>query len=255
MDDSQREKWLAHARARWDARAAAWDARSAENARGADREADLARIWEALALRPGDRLLDAGCGSGQFALALAARGAIVTAADLSPAMIRLAQGHAAARPELPIQWRVASLDALPLAADAVEAIHARMALPFVPDIPAALAEFARVLRPGGRLLVSTAGAFSPVYRDAWRRHLPGAEPGCNFVLPWELAALLGDGGWAPLDAWGEWGADRHGAPNAAAVGAQADHHLQQATATTWTIIAARNPAPLQSAPEPQSQTG
>ncbi|MFT4037198.1 MAG: methyltransferase domain-containing protein [Thermomicrobiales bacterium] len=239
MDDSRRDEWLAHARARWDARAAAWDSRSAENALAADREADLDRVWAALGLQPGAHLLDAGCGSGQFALALAARGARVTAVDLSPEMIRLGRGNAASRPELPVQWLVAPLDALPLETHSVDAVHARMVLPFVPDIPAALAEIGRVLRPGGRVLVSTAGAFSPVYRDAWRRHLPHAEPGCNFVLPWELEALLTGAGWMVLEGWGEWGAGRHGAPNPAAAGAQADHYLRQATATTWTIIATR----------------
>lgn len=237
MSEATRREWLQQAQARWDARAEAWSARSAANAVAPDRPADLDRIWAALALRPGTEVLDAGCGSGQFALALAARGARVTGVDLSPEMIRLAQDYAVrTNPAAPVRLTVGSVDALPLADASVDAVHARMVLPFVPDVPAALREFRRVLRPGGRLLASTAGALSPIYRESWRRHLSDGES-CNYLLPWELEQLLTTAGWRLRDAWGEWGEDVRGNPNLAATGAAAGHRLQQATATTWSIIA------------------
>ncbi len=237
MDDRTRHDWMRRARETWDARAAAWNARSSANAVAADRAADLDRIWNALALHPGVRLLDAGCGSGQFALALAARGARVTGIDLSPEMIRLAQENAdlVAMP-VAVTWEVGVVDSLLLPTGSVDAIHARMVLPFVPDVPAALREFRRVLRPEGRLLVSTAGPLSPIYRESWRRHLH-EEPGCSYLLPWELEHLLLAGGWTLGAAWGEWGDDARGQANAAAFGSDGDLLLQQATATTWTIIA------------------
>jgi SAM-dependent methyltransferase len=236
MDDTTRHDWLRTAQETWDARAASWNARSAENALAADRVGDLNRIWAGLALRPGARVLDAGCGSGQFALALAARGVRVTGTDLSPEMIRLAQENAERlAPPAAVTWNVGSVDCLPDPAGSVDAIHARMVLPFVPDIPAALSEFRRVLRPGGRLLASTAGPLSPIYRESWRRHLPEA-PGCNYLLPWELERLAQAGGWEICAGWGEWGHDARGRANAAATGAEGDLRLQQATATTWTMI-------------------
>lgn len=236
QDATTRHNWLAQAREAWDARAAAWNTRSAANALEADRTGDLNRIWQELALHPGAHLLDAGCGSGQFALALAARGARVTGVDLSPEMIRLAKANAEhlALP-VPVTWDVGTVDHLSLPAGCVDAIHARMVLPFVPDVPAALHEFRRVLRPGGRLLASAAGALSPIYRESWRRHLPDAS-GCNYLLPWELEQLALGAGWTPCAGWGEWGTDARGRANDAGSGASGDVPLQQATATTWTMI-------------------
>lgn len=234
MDDATRHDWIRRARETWDARAATWNARSGANALAADRPADLDRIWQHLALFPGAHLLDAGCGSGQFALALAVRGARVTGMDLSPEMIRLAQENTG-RLGLPdaVTWVVGPVDRLPLRDGSVDAIHARMVLPFVPDIPAALREFRRVLRPGGRLLASTAGPLSPIYRDSWRRYLH-EELGCNYLLPWEMEQLAGAAGWTMVAGWGEWGADARGNANAAASGKEGDLRLRQASATTWT---------------------
>lgn len=237
MDDAARHNWMGTARETWDSRAASWNARSGENAAAPDRPADLDRIWQALALHPGARLLDAGCGSGQFALALAERGALVTGIDLSPEMIRLARENAKhSTLGAAVAWATGPVDRLPLPAGSVDAIHARMVLPFVPDVPAVLHEFRRVLRPDGRLLVSTAGALSPIYRHSWRRHLH-EEPGCNYLLPWELEHLALAGGWTMCAGWGEWGEDARGNANAAASTAEGDRLLQQVTATTWTIIA------------------
>jgi SAM-dependent methyltransferase len=183
------------------------------------------------------RVLDAGCGSGQLALGLAAHGAQVTGVDLSPEMIRRARLHADAR-GLAVTWRIGPFDQLPEPLAVYDAILARVVLHFVPDVPAALREFRRVLRPGGRLLASVPGALSPIYQASWTRHLPGGDPGNNYLLPWELEDLLREQGWRVVDGWGEWGNDLYGAGNAvAAVAPHLDHRLQQATATTWTSIA------------------
>lgn len=229
--------WLERSRADWDARAARWDARAEENAHAAARDADLDRAWEALRLRHGASLLDAGCGSGQFAIAFAERGARVTGVDLSPEMIRRAREHAAAR-GVEIAWRVGDLSRLADPFAVYDAILARVSLQFVPDVPAALREFRRVLKPGGRLLASVPGALSPIYRFSWQRHMPGGDPGINYLLPWELESLLLQQGWRILDGWGEWGTDFTGTANEAAAGSAASNRaVQQATATTWTIVA------------------
>jgi 2-polyprenyl-3-methyl-5-hydroxy-6-metoxy-1,4-benzoquinol methylase len=234
--ETERVTWLARSRAAWDARAERWDRRAEANARAPDRETDLERTWEALRLRPGGRILDAGCGSGQFALAFAARGARVTGVDLSPEMIRRASEHAAAR-GMTIDWRTGDVTHLSDPFAVYDAIHARVLLQFVPDVPAALREFRRVLRPGGRLLASVPGALSPIYRASWMRHLPGGDPGNNYLLPWELEALLVEQGWRIVDGWGDWGEDLYGSANDGAVLQTADRRLQQATATAWTTVA------------------
>jgi SAM-dependent methyltransferase len=229
--------WLERSRAAWDARAARWHARAEANALAADRGAELDRIWDALRLSREARLLDAGCASGQWAVAFAERGARVTGIDLSPEMIHRARALASAR-DLEIEWRTGDVTRLADPLAVFDAIHARALLQFVPDVPAALRELRRVLRPGGRLLASVPGALSPIYRASWMRHLPGGDPGINYLLPWELENLLLEYGWRVIDGWGEWGVDLHGTPNDAAVSLRRpERGLQQATATTWTTIA------------------
>ena len=232
--------WLERSRVAWDARAERWDARSEANALAVDRELDLDRVWDALRLAPGARVLDAGCGSGQFAIALAERGARVTAIDLAPEMIRRARGHAAERTcGGDIEWRTGDVKHLTEPLAVFDAVFARVLLQFLPDIPGALREMRRVLKPGRRLLASVPGALSPIYRASWMRHLPGGDPGHNYLLPWELEHLLVEYGWRILDGWGEWGDDLYSTANdATAVYRRADRAVQQATATTWTVIAA-----------------
>jgi SAM-dependent methyltransferase len=234
---ADRAAWLERSRAAWDARAERWDARAEANALAADRAADLDRVWTALRLRPGARVLDAGCGSGQLAIALAARGAQVTAVDLSPEMLRRAGAHAWEQ-GIEVAWREGDVTQLADPLAVYDAIHARVLFQFLPDVVAALREFRRVLRPGGRLLASVPGALSPIYRASWMRHLPGGDPGNNYLLPWELEYLMLEHGWRAIDGWGEWGDDLYGERNDANPTLRhADRKLQQATATTWTTVA------------------
>ncbi len=238
--EADETRWLERSRAAWDARAERWDARSAANALAPDRIRDLDRIWDALRLSPGARVLDAGCGSGQFAIALAERGARVTGIDLSPEMIRRARDHAADHGfGDDIEWRTGDVKHLSDPLAVFDAVYARVLFQFLADIPATLRELRRVLKPGGRLLASVPGALSPIYRASWMRHLPGGDPGHNYLLPWELDYLLQEYGWRILDGWGEWGDDLYGDLNDAnAAYRRADRAIQQATATTWTVIAA-----------------
>jgi SAM-dependent methyltransferase len=230
-------RWLEHSRTAWDNRAEWWHARAEANVLAADRGAELDRIWDALRLNRDARLLDAGCGSGQWAIAFTERGARVTGVDLSPEMIRLARDAANAR-GLDIEWRTGDVTRLADPLAVFDAIHARVLFQFLPDVPAALRELRRVLKPGGRLLASVPGALSPIYRASWMRHLPGGVPGNNYLLPWEMENLLLEYGWRVVDGWGEWGDDLYGTVNDAAASLRrAERSLQQATATTWTTIA------------------
>ena len=233
----QAQAWLDRARAVWDERAARWDVISRENTLAPDRAADLERTIDALRVSPGDRVLDAGCGSGQFAIAFAERGMRLTGVDLAPAMIERARAHAAGR-GLAIEWRIEHLAQISDPAAVYAAIHCRAALQFVPDVVATLREFRRLLRPGGRLYASVPGALSPIYRESWRRHLD-PDLGLNYLVPWELEQLLTDDGWSVIDGWGEYGTDisQEATPFSHQQLAALDPRLRQAAATTWTIIA------------------
>jgi 2-polyprenyl-3-methyl-5-hydroxy-6-metoxy-1,4-benzoquinol methylase len=236
--DEHHEAWLARTRAAWDERAPRWDAMASEVTATPERVADVQRTIAALRLTPGAQLLDAGCGSGQFAVAFAALGVRVTAIDLAPEMIARARQHGEGAGGA-VEWRTGDLTLLGDADATYDAIHARVSLQFVPDLSAALRELRRVLRPGGRCFASVPGALSPIYRESWRRHLRAEPEWVNFVLPWELEALLTDMGWTIHDGWGDFGSSLSGETSGLtqAEVAGLDRRLQQAAATTWATIA------------------
>lgn len=238
LSANRRDAWLARARAAWNDRAAQWDEMSEANAVAPDRAADLDRIAAALDLQPGSTVLDAGCGTGQFALAFADLGCAVTAVDLAPEMLDRARAHAAAR-NLAVDWRLGDLAHFDVPDATFDAVHARASLQFTPDLAAALSELRRVLRPTRPLLASVPGALSPIYGRSWRRFIEPDRHAVSYVSPWELENLLEHLGWQVVDGWGNYSTDLSGNPalvTAADVAAY-PRRLQQATATLWTVIA------------------
>ena len=95
---------------------------------------------------------DLGCGTGQAAAALAAHVRRVLAVDQSPAMLKAARRRTAGFRN--VELRQGSLEALPIEKGACDAALMLLALSYVEDPAAALAEASRVLRPGGRLAVA-----------------------------------------------------------------------------------------------------
>jgi SAM-dependent methyltransferase len=99
----------------------------------------------------GRRVLDAGCGAGPLTAALRDRGALVTGIDASAGMLELARR----RPGPDVELRVADLaEPLPFADGAFDDVVASLVLHYLQDWGPTLAELHRVLRPGGRLIVS-----------------------------------------------------------------------------------------------------
>jgi ubiquinone/menaquinone biosynthesis C-methylase UbiE len=97
------------------------------------------------------KILDAGCGSGPLMEALLAKDAVVSGFDLSPAMVELARQRLGDDADV----RVADLGApLPYPDDAFDLVVASLSLHYVEDWASALAELRRVLKRGGRLVVS-----------------------------------------------------------------------------------------------------
>ena len=101
------------------------------------------------------RVLDAGCGGGLLAEALARTGADVTAIDLAPGMIEVARLHAA-EVQLAIDYRVAAAEELAAATPGAFGLVTCMEmLEHVPEPAAMVATLAALVRPGGTLIVST----------------------------------------------------------------------------------------------------
>jgi len=99
----------------------------------------------------GRRVLDAGCGSGPLSAALRANGAVVTGFDGSPEMIALARKRLGENADL----HVADLSQpLPFADGAFDDVVMSLVLHYLRDWTAPLAELRRVLKPGGRLILS-----------------------------------------------------------------------------------------------------
>jgi ubiquinone/menaquinone biosynthesis C-methylase UbiE len=111
-------------------------------------------------LKPTDTVLELGCGSGLFTRALAARCARLIAADIEPQYV--AETKAKTVGITNIEYLRADAAILPLPANSVDVIVLISTLPEVPDPVRALRECSRVLKPGGRIVVSEE-LFEPEY--------------------------------------------------------------------------------------------
>jgi demethylmenaquinone methyltransferase/2-methoxy-6-polyprenyl-1,4-benzoquinol methylase len=169
------------------------------------------RITAEAAVRPGDRVLDACCGTGDLALAALAAGGHVTGLDFSERMLDRAvdKSHE-------VQWMRGDALDLPFGADSFDAVTVGFGVRNLEDLGRGLGEFHRVLRPGGRLAVleitRPAGLLAPFYR-LWfdglvplaGRLLPGGSAYAylpasvrRFPNPSELAELMGRVGFDPV---------------------------------------------------------
>ena len=137
--------------------------------------AGLDRSWRRLAVeavvQPGDRVLDACCGTGDLAVAAEREGGVVTGLDFSPGMLKRAR-----RKSDTVTWVEGDLLALPFDDDAFDSATVGFGVRNVVDLEAALAELRRVLRPGGRLAIleitQPRGVLKPFFSLWFERIVP-----------------------------------------------------------------------------------
>jgi len=122
----------------------------------------LARLPHAACVR---QLADIGCGTGYFTRALAERfGQPVLGLDIAEGMLR----YARERSPYSLGWATADAESLPLRSASQDLLFSSLALQWCPQLPLALAEAFRVLRPGGCMAFNTLveGTLAEL-RDAW----------------------------------------------------------------------------------------
>ncbi|WP_328557011.1 class I SAM-dependent methyltransferase [Streptomyces sp. NBC_00358] len=165
-------------------RAADWDSRFPDD--GPAYAAAVARMR----LRAGDRVLDAGCGTGRALPPLrAAVGAagVVIGADLTPAMLEAAAGAGRDRDG---QLLLADVTGLPLRARSLDAVFAAGLVAHLPNPAENLGELARVVRPGGTLAL-----FHPIGRAALAARQGRRITPDDLRAEANLGPLLAGSGW------------------------------------------------------------
>src|SRR5229473_8552048 len=139
--------------AHWGRRAAGFDADFGHSIRTAAERAAWDRILDLVVGGRGPLdALDAGCGTGFLSLELAGRGHRVTGIDFAPAMLAAARRKAAAQ-RLTVHFEEGDAEQLPFPPGSFDLVISRHVLWTLPHPEAAVDEWIRVLRPGGRLAI------------------------------------------------------------------------------------------------------
>lgn len=165
-------------------RAADWDSRFPDDA-----PAYATAVTE-LGLREGDRVLDAGCGTGRALPPLrdaVGPSGVVVGADLTPAMLEAA---ARAGRDRAGRLLLADVTALPLRSGSLDAVFAAGLVAHLPDPSRNLRELARVVRPGGALAL-----FHPIGRAALAARQGRSVTPDDLRAEPNLRPLLAGSGW------------------------------------------------------------
>lgn len=113
-----------------------------------------ARLATRAGIRPGQAVLDVGCGTGVVAITAARRGATVTALDLTPELLARARENARTA-GITVEWHEGDAEQLPFGNAAFDVVLSQFGHMFAPRPDVALGEMLRVLKPGGTIAFST----------------------------------------------------------------------------------------------------
>jgi ubiquinone/menaquinone biosynthesis C-methylase UbiE len=148
----------------------------------------------------GMNILDLASGTGEPALSLAravgAQGRVV-ASDLVPEMLEFARHNAAVQGLTNLEFRIADAEQLPFSDGRFDRVTCRFGVMLFPDIPRALAEIRRVLKPGGRICFAVFGSMqeNPIFAVSLgpflkRAKMPPPPPDAPHMFRFADAAKL-----------------------------------------------------------------
>jgi len=142
--------------------------------------------------RPGQRVLDVACGSGNLALVAARRYCAVAGVDIAANLVERAETRAAAE-GLAVDFRVGDAQALPYADASFDLVFSVFGVMFAPDQERAARELLRVCRPGGTIALASwmPEAFGGDFFGAHAAHAP-PPPGAASPLRWGTEAGLSE---------------------------------------------------------------
>jgi SAM-dependent methyltransferase len=152
-------------------------------------------VVEAAGIEPGMTVLDVATGTGNAAIRAAQAGGQVTGLDLTPELFEAARQRAAAA-DVTIEWIEGDAEALPFEDASFDRVLSTFGVMFAPRQKVAAAELARVLRPGGRVVVAswTPGGFFGQLIGRLMHHMP-PPPGIASPVSWgderHVRTLLG----------------------------------------------------------------
>lgn len=161
-------------------------------------------VIDRVAIRPGQRVLEVGCGTGVFLRLAADRGAEVHGVDASAALLDLARARV---PEADL-W-LADMESLPFADGTFDLVAGFNAFFFAVDIVAALREAGRVAKPGAPVVIQVWGrhdhcdleAMKAIVRSYLPPRPPDAPPDPDLAAPGVLEGLASAAGLAPAEAF------------------------------------------------------
>jgi ubiquinone/menaquinone biosynthesis C-methylase UbiE len=152
----------------------------------------LDKVDRLLDLKPGERVLEVGCGAGHLTTRLAARGVDIVGIDANPNASAIAGTD---------RVRTMQAESLAFANDSFDVIVSVHAIEHIPGLEGALDEMARVLRPGGRVMFiypaePIMGLYAiPTAVILYGNPLKARQVHCQKLWPSRLRGMVGEHGW------------------------------------------------------------
>ena len=150
----------------WDTRAEGYSLRTIDEIKSPKGEAWVKRIKELLTLPAGSAVADMGCGAGFLALAAARAGLTATGFDASEGMLEEARANAEAL-RLTVRFQKADITQTHCPDRSFDAVLSRNAVWNLPAPEAALREWFRILKPGGKLLYADGNHYRYLDDPLW----------------------------------------------------------------------------------------